>query len=110
MKIVNRGYVIVWSQVDFWKWAQQIDSDVEMLEFEDLEPNIYLITDDFFEIEPILEQYHKKIFATELSMISDDELDWPKDRNLELFLRWFRVELGSTVFDLEKNTLTSFDE
>ena len=70
-----------------------------------MDPNIYLISEDFFDIEPLIEQHYKMIFASELSMVTEDELDWPENRNLELFLEWFELEIGSTVFDLEKSDL-----
>ena len=51
--------------------------------------------------------FFKKIFKNELSMITDTEEDWPENRTLELFLSWFTIEIGSTVFDLEKNGLSA---
>ena len=72
-----------------------------------MEPNVYLITEDFFDIEPIIEQHFKKIFKNELAMITDNEEDWPEDLSQENFLEWFELEVGSTVFDLEKGDLKS---
>jgi hypothetical protein len=107
MKIVNRGYITVKQNKPFWDWANEFESDMEFTVEDDLEPNIYLITEDFIEIDPIIEQNFKKIFKNELSMITEEETDWPEDRSIEVFLEWFSIEVGSTVFDLEKSDLNA---
>ena len=106
MKIINRGFIIVRPTKLFWAWANQFnEEDLEVEANDEIEPNVYLITEDFFEIEPIIEQNFKKIFRTELSMVTDIEEEWPEDRSMEIFEKWFRLELGSTVFDVEKSDL-----
>lgn len=105
MKIVNRGYITITPNKPFWDWANEFESDMEFSVEDDIEPNIYLITEDFFEIEPIIEQNFKKIFKNELAMITEEEEAWPQDRTMEVFLEWFTLEIGSTVFDLEKSDL-----
>lgn len=105
MKIVNRGYITVTPNKAFWDWANEFESDMEFSVEDDVEPNVYLITEEFFEIEPIIEQHFKKIFKNELSMITEEEDAWPQDRPMEMFLEWFNLVIGSTVFDLEKTDL-----
>lgn len=107
MKIVNRGFITVAPKQAFWDWANQFEDDVVFSETDEVEPNVYLITEDFFEIEPLIEQNFKKIFNNELAMITENEEDWPENRTLELFLTWFTLEIGSTVFDLEKSGLSA---
>ncbi len=109
MKILNRGFIIVRPTQLFWDWAAKFENELEFSVDDDLEPNVYLITEDFFEIEPVIEKNYKKILETELRMITDEEEDWPLDMNFELFLNWFILEVGSTVFDLEKSDLKSED-
>ena len=105
MKIVNRGFITVAPKQAFWDWTNQFEDDLEFSVEDGVEPNVYLITDDFFEIEPLLEQHFKKIFKNELSMITEEESEWPEERTLEVFLNWFTIDIGSTVFDLEKSDL-----
>jgi hypothetical protein len=105
MKIVNRGYITVTPNQKFWDWANEFESDMEFSVEDDVEPNVYLITEEFFEIEPIIEQNFKKIFKNELAMITEEEETWPQDRTMEVFLEWFKLEIGSTVFDLEKSDI-----
>ena len=52
MKFVNRGYLIVQAKEPFMSWANQYDEDFTVDGV--LEPNIYLIEEDFFEEEPII--------------------------------------------------------
>jgi len=105
MKIVNRGYIVVRPTKLFWDWANQFEDDLEFSVEDGLEPNIYLIEEEFFDIEPIIEQNFKKIYKNELSMITEADSDWPQDRSMETFLAWFDLEIGSSVFDLEKDNL-----
>ena len=105
MKIVNRGCITVAPKQAFWDWTNQFEDDLEFSVEDGVEPNVYLITDDFFEIEPLIEQHFKKIFKNELSMITEGESEWPEERTLEVFLNWFTIDIGSTVFDLEKADL-----
>jgi hypothetical protein len=70
-----------------------------------LEGNVYLIEDDFFEIEPLLEQHFKKIFMNECQGVVEDDEFIPK-LTMELFLDWFEIQIGSTVFDTQKSQLT----
>lgn len=105
MKLVNRGYITITPNKPFWDWANEFESDMEFSVDDDVEPNVYLITEDFFDIDPIIEQNFKKIFKNELSMITEEEEEWPQDRTMEVFMEWFTLEVGSTVFDLEKSDL-----
>jgi hypothetical protein len=105
MKIVNRGYISVTPNKPFWDWANSFEDEMEFSVEDGVEPNIYLITEDFFDIEPIIEQNFKKIFKNELTMITDTQEDWPEDLSIENFLEWFTLEVGSTVFDLEKSDI-----
>ena len=105
MKIVNRGYISIRQNKAFWDWANEFESDMEFTVEDGIDPNIYLITEDFIDVEPIIEQSFKKIFKNELSMITEEETDWPEIRTMEVFLEWFTIEVGSTVFDLDKSDL-----
>lgn len=105
MKLINRGFISVRPKKAFWDWANEFDGDLTFSVEDQMDPNIYLITEDFFDAEPIIEQHFKKIFSNELSMITETEEDWPALRTLDIFLEWFTIEVGTTVFDLEKSDL-----
>lgn len=107
MKISNRGYILVQAKQPFLDWANQFEEDIILTDAIDLEPNIYLIEDDFIELEPVLKSYYKKIFINELSSVTDDEEDFP-EINEANFEDWFDVIIGSTVFDTQKTNYQAF--
>lgn len=108
MKIVNRGYISVKAKQAFFNWANQFEDDVYFTEEDGVEPTIYLIEDEFMDTEPIIQQNFKKIFLNELSMITDDESEFPPITE-ENFNLWFDLEIGTTVMDTLKMDLERFD-
>lgn len=107
MKIINRGYILVRPKQAFCDWAKNHDDEFDFDETDELEGNVYLIEDDFFEVEPVLKSYFKRIFINECLAIVDSEEFIPKI-SMELFLDWFEVmQIGSTVFDTQKSNLVS---
>ena len=107
MKIVNRSYITVYPTQLFWDWANKHNDEVSFDEQDNTEGTVYLVEEDFFDFEPVLEKNFKKIFKNELSSIMDDEEFWPKERTMEVFLSWFKIDFGSIVVDLEKSDLRS---
>lgn len=102
MKIVNRGYLKVKAKQPFIDWATATDADSFI--DADSEANIYLVEEDFFDIEPIIKANFKKIFLNELDAVSEDDSTFPEIK-LEVFEEWFNVEAGTMVFDCEKGGL-----
>jgi hypothetical protein len=107
MKLLNRGFIAVKPSKHFIEWANTFESEWEIDLDVDSEPTVYLISEDFLEIEPVLKLHFRQIFMNELSMITENEEDWPESLSMERFLEWFNVEVGSTLFDLEKSDLRS---
>jgi hypothetical protein len=104
MKIINRGFIIVKPKTAFWEWANNFSEDIKFEANDECEGSIYLIEDDFLDIEPILEKNFKKILINELTAVTDQE-NFPEKLNIELFLAFFDFDFGSSVFDLKKNDL-----
>ncbi len=104
MKTVNRGYILVEPKQAFCDWAKLQDSDFDLDETDDLEGSLYLIEEDFFEIEPLIEAHFKKIFKNECAAVVDSDEDLPKP-TLEVFMEWFSVRIGGSVFDTQKTNL-----
>ena len=105
MNVLNRGFMTVSPKKAFWDWANTIDTEMQFSVEDDIEPTVYLITEDFFDVEPLIEQHFKKIFKNELFAITEKEELWPADRNIDVFLEWFDLNIGSMVFDLEKSNI-----
>jgi len=102
MKIVNRGFITVKPKQAFIEWANQQDNEFQI--DLDAEPSVYLIEEDFFEIDPIIESKYKLIFQCELAAVSDNEEGFPEIK-LSVFKEWFSLKVGSTVIDLEQDEL-----
>lgn len=105
MNVLNRGFITITPKKPFFDWSNAIDTEIQFTIEDDIEPTVYLITEDFFEIEPLIEQHFKKIFKNELIAITEEEELWPEERTLTVFHEWFEVKIGSMVFDLEKSNI-----
>ena len=104
MKIVNRAYLMVRPTLKFQTWAQITNPEL-MIDLEDREGSIYLIDEDFFEEEPIIEKLHTKIMIQEFEAVTDEADLWPQNLSREGFDEYFTTEFGSMVFDAEKSDL-----
>lgn len=102
MKIVNRGYILVTPKKPFIDWVQTQDEEIEL--FGEVEPSVYLIEEDFYDDEPIIKANFKAIFYNELDAVSETDDDYPSI-DLETFMTWFDVKLGSSVFDAQSSDL-----
>lgn len=107
MNVLNRGFITVKPKKPFFDWSNNLSDAIQFSEEDEIEPTIYLITEDFFDIEPLIEQHFKKIFKNELEAVTEEEESWPVDRTISVFLDWFDLSVGSMVFDLEKSNIVS---
>lgn len=108
MKIVNRGYIIIQAKQPFFNWTNEFEEDVYFDENDDVEPTVYLIEDEFMDAEPIIQQNFKKLFINELTMVTDDESEFPEITE-ENFRNWFSITVGTTVMDTLNMDLQRFD-
>jgi hypothetical protein len=104
MKFINRGYIKVKAKQSYIEWVNAREDEFTINSGTD--SNIYLIEEEFFEIEPVLKSNFQKIFLNELQAISEEEEDYP-EITLENFKEWFELEIGNTVFDCESSQLIS---
>jgi hypothetical protein len=105
MTILNRGQIVVFPTENFQLWAKE--NSEEVLFFSDqAEPSVYLIEEEFWEDELIIEKYRKKILKREFSEICLDDSRWPTIKNNEQFRFYFNVFLGLVVVDLLESDLT----
>ncbi|MES2589569.1 MAG: hypothetical protein V4622_11370 [Bacteroidota bacterium] len=104
MKILNRGFLIIKPKQAYWNWANQFDEDMSFTEEDECEGTVYLIEEDFFEFEPIIEKNFKKILKNEFTSVADENF-WPENLTIELFHEWFDYDFGSSVFDTLKTDL-----
>jgi len=107
----NRCALFIVPKSPFKKWAKQYDDDIgNDLEDRLNERHIYLI-DLLYgkELPDILNPYYLDIFEYELSTWNRIRNEWPKDRDLDLFLDWFEVTFCEDVIDLETEPIETDD-
>ena len=99
--MLNRGVLIVRPRQPYLDWAAGLD-DSGILPDVSGEQTVYLIPefDDDDEAIEILELVYAEVFERELFGWHTDESAWPKDRDLDMFKRWFSIEIHSVVEDL----------
>jgi hypothetical protein len=106
MKLVNRGFIKITPTETFIAWAKTVAEETPFFDNKP-EPTIYLIEDDFWEDEKIVEKYFKKIVKQEFGAIEEDKENQPQIADLELFHVYFQSELGTFVYDLLNDSLQS---
>jgi hypothetical protein len=106
MNILNRGQIVIFPTENFQQWAIE-NSDEELFLSSQAEPAVYLIEEEFWEDELIIEKYRKKIMRREFSEICSDESKWPIIKDNEQFRFYFNAFLGLVVVDLLESDLYS---
>ena len=99
--MLNRSAIVVRPAQPFDDWAAGLD-DSGMVPSDGYEPNAYLVPaiEDFEDRQTVLEHSYPVIFDSELHGWHLDKAAWPKNRTLDMFMRWFKVEIHEIVHDL----------
>jgi hypothetical protein len=105
MKILNRGFISIKPTNLYIDWKLN-QSQEELIEPENPEATIYLIEEEFWDDEIILNKYFKKIAQQEFNSIETLENCLPTIETLEDFTKFFHAELGTFVFDLLKTPIS----
>ncbi|MEN9743140.1 MAG: hypothetical protein RLZZ65_945 [Bacteroidota bacterium] len=105
MKIINRGFIQVKPKQSFIDWALKIEP--ELLIDTDSEGTLYLVEEDFWDDEQIIQKYAQKIWKQECSSICEETELWPELKERLEIEKYFVFELGCTVIDLLKETIES---
>ena len=104
MSEINRSLVILKPKQPFLDWARTLDDGDEEFTLEQLaeDSTAYLIPEIWQDSDQqsLLESYYEVLFDEQLAGWWIDETNWPKNRDLKMFLGWFEVEFHSLVFDL----------
>lgn len=108
-EITNRSALYVIPKGPFKEWAKlHNEGSFEELEDRLQEKHVYLI-EWFYDGEPIeiLRPYYLEIFEYELLCWNSYKHEWPEDRSLEVFLKWFDVKICRDLYDLENEKIVS---
>jgi hypothetical protein len=106
IKIVNRGFIHLSPTPIFMDWAKKHAEETPFFD-QSPEATTYLIEEEFWEEEKVLEKYFKKIFTQESMAFSADKEVWLPCEQMEEFLTYFSVNFGTFVYDLLPQSLTS---
>jgi hypothetical protein len=99
MKIINRGFMMVTPTDRFDQWAKPFSEESHLIDTTN-ESSCYLIEEDFWEEDLLLEKYYKKISKQEFYPITQDAENWPLLDNPADFMIYFNVQFGTFVYDL----------
>lgn len=105
--MINRAALILKYKKPAVDWINKADHYNESLQVSLDEANeertVYLLRDDVADTPEDLEQWLKlnveALFENELAGWYQDEGLWPKNRNYELFKKWFSPECHTVVED-----------
>jgi hypothetical protein len=101
--LVNRHAAIVKPKEPFLQWLKNTPDWDLNITLEDLRLEcMSILIPDFDgeqEQESFMEAIHQAIFEMELDAWYRDEAVWPKDRDYDLFKKWFDVEVHPMVID-----------
>lgn len=104
---INRSAIIIKPLQPFIDWHNSIYPDSKIDESHLNEVNIYLINNsNFIDIESYLKKKFDIYFKMELEGWSTYKKDWPKKRTYKMFKQWFRVDISTAVYDLEKKPVS----
>ncbi len=106
--MLNRAALIVTPAQPYIDWAVSLDDSGITPSDDSDERTVYLIPecDGEDEIDEILELVFAEIFERELEAWHTHEPDWPQNRTLAMFKRWFKIEIHSMIEDLCADPLT----
>ena len=112
MSEINRSLLILKPKQPFLDWILTLDNDQDLtLEEVHQDSTSYLIPEIWQDSDEqvILKSYYDVLFEEQLEAWWTDEADWPKKRNLKMFLAWFEVEFYSLVLDLCEEPIRVID-
>lgn len=99
---INRTAIILQPLQPFLDWFANLYPD-EINEVGKI--TTYLIDVENDDVEGWLKKKYDKLFMLELDGWHTNKKEWPQKRNYKMFKQWFRVELSTLVYDLEKEPI-----
>lgn len=100
---INRSLLVVRAKEPFLDWVNSLPDPADVtLENLNEDRSAFLLPEyeEDRRKDYLLRKYFAEIFEEELSGWWGDPDDWPTQRDLRTFKKWFEVEFHSLVFDL----------
>jgi len=106
--MINRGLVIALAKEPFREWLQSLPDPCDIsLEEINKDSSAYLIPEfeDDKQRDRVLGRFFTLIFEDQLAGWWTKEEDWPRQRDLRTFKKWFDLQFYSVVEDLVDEVL-----
>jgi len=106
VELINRTAVIVRPLEPYLKWIRRSDqgglADDVYEGMRNEEPHIYLLPEYqvLEEREALFDEFWAEIFEAMLAVWCTDSSTWPDNRTIEMFKRWFEIQMTPAVDDL----------
>ena len=104
---IDRYAIVIKPQEPLFDWINKLYPDDKISEVE--ESNIYLVNDKVDDLEKWLSKKFDKFFMMELNEWHTNKKEWPKKRNYKMFKQWFKVDISTMIYDLEKRPILKLD-
>ncbi|HUL01373.1 MAG TPA: hypothetical protein VLX29_11070 [Nitrospirota bacterium] len=104
--MLNRAAVVIRAKKPFIDWVQSLPGSADVDgQYIDQDSTIYLVPeltsdDETKEMNEIISSIYQHIFEEQLTDWVIDESQWPKNRDIKTFKKWFTIEYHSVVSDL----------
>jgi len=102
---IERYAIIVKPKQAFHLWLEQLPNLEIDLDLELNQPSVYLIDDQYQDLNKWLKKNYDTIFQIELEDWSEYKKYWPRNRNYKSFMQWFTVEASFLVYDMENKPI-----
>ena len=100
---INRCAIVIKPLQPFIDWHNNLNPDDILVESDFDEVNVYLVNDNVGDLESWLKKKFDTYFKLELEDWHTNKKEWPQKRTYKMFKQWFRVDVSSAIYDLEKN-------
>lgn len=104
MYAVDRSVALIKPKQPFLDWLMNLPGSDLDIGLDQLSTDCTVIlTPEFDEIEDalsFLDEAYSRIFELELTSWCEEPKLWPQARTIQLFWKWFEVDLHSTVVDM----------
>lgn len=112
--MINRSAVTIEAKKPFLDWIKNLpDPESQNITLQEIneESNVYLLPEfeDDNKRDRVLREYFDDIFIQELNAWWTSDKDWPKDRNIRMFRKWFDIKYHSIVEDLGEDGIYDLD-
>ena len=100
---INRSAIILKPLQPFITWVKNLYPEDD---FTGIEAITYLVDEDIDDLEAWITKKYDKLFTFELTGWSTNKKQWPQKRTHKMFREWFRVDVSTLVFDMERSPVS----